>query len=330
MLHRQVYEALCTDGKYYKSVDWYQNLTDKGALAFVPGGGKESLYREMLLELIQMQLSTKESQEQLQNRYAFWSETVLENVAIGLDIVPEAVSGGAIYEVAHSKSAEEIWDIISKSDLMTKEAGNRVNTTITEFDYNMAGAKMLVSGAKNGLDYLSKLPVYLALAETREGMLGTLKLMYRRTQNTDLQTALYQIIESLETEAGNEDIAKIVAHLQFESAAAGIQDIAKSFISDALGIAGMTVNISELYANAVLNANDIGETGDRPENIRYNVNNSVVKNSILLPPNQLICYIYPVHCTKSCKVFSYPITYCIKFPLTVVIINLSNYHGCYI
>ena len=68
---------------------------------------------------------------------------------------------------------------------------------------------------------------YLALAECRDGLLGSLKVMYRQTQDTDIQKALMQIIECMEADAGDEDIAELIRKMELETAVSGIQDIAK-------------------------------------------------------------------------------------------------------
>lgn len=270
MLHRQLYEILREEDRAVFGLDWddlilwNQILTNSDIVGQVSGQEKVILYREMLLEIINMHLESDEMAEFMQSGYDYWNSALLnflEAYEIGLDLGPEVISGGAIYQVVNGLKAGELKDLCDDIYLHFSKCGYNMKLGETKIgvDFPLAGLKMMVSAMGSSVECIAKMPIYLALAECRDGLLGSLKVMYRQTQDTDMQKALMQIIECMEADAGDEDIAELIRKMELETAVSGIQDIAKDFLLDALGMEGFFVNLSEILTNLVFNTENIVE-----------------------------------------------------------------------
>ena len=270
MLHRQLYEMLREEDSAVFGFDWddlifwNQILTNSDIVGQVTGQEKVILYREMLLEIINMHLESDEMAEFMQSGYDYWNSALLnflEAYEIGLDLGPEVISGGAIYQVVNGLKEGELKDLCDDLYLHFSKCGYNMKLGETKIgvDFPLAGLKMMVSAMGSSVECIAKMPTYLALAECRDGLLGSLKVMYRQTQDADLQKALMQIIECMEADAGDEDIAKLVEKMELETAVSGIQDIAKDFLLDALGMEGFMITLSELLTNLVFNTENIVE-----------------------------------------------------------------------
>ena len=270
MLHRQLYEMLREEDSAVFGFDWddlifwNQILTNSDIVGQVTGQEKVILYREMLLEIINMHLESDEMAEFMQSGYDYWNSALLnflEAYEIGLDLGPEVISGGAIYQVVNGLKEGELKDLCDDLYLHFSKCGYNMKLGETKIgvDFPLAGLKMMVSAMGSSVECIAKMPTYLALAECRDGLLGSLKVMYRQTQDADLQKALMQIIECMEADAGDEDIAKLVEKMELETAVSGVQDIAKDFLLDALGMEGFMITLSELLTNLVFNTENIVE-----------------------------------------------------------------------
>lgn len=270
MLHRQLYEMLREEDSAVFGFDWddlifwNQILTNSDIVGQVTGQEKVILYREMLLEIINMHLESDEMAEFMQSGYDYWNSALLnflEAYEIGLDLGPEVISGGAIYQVVNGLKEGELKDLCDDLYLHFSKCGYNMKLGETKIgvDFPLAGLKMMVSAMGSSVECIAKMPTYLALAECRDGLLGSLKVMYRQTQDADLQKALMQIIECMEVDAGDEDIAKLVEKMELETAVSGVQDIAKDFLLDALGMEGFMITLSELLTNLVFNTENIVE-----------------------------------------------------------------------
>ena len=253
MLHRQVYEVLNENGLYYKAVDCHQILTELGSSEAVQG--KEPLYRQMILEILYKQLNNDETKEWVRNIFFDFGDAILEVTGEGLDYGPEVfTANGALWSVVACNSAKEVFEVISASDIMSRT----INGSITSAEWKLTGAKALVNVAKNGVDYIDKLSLYLALSECRAGMLETLQVMYRETRDTDLRTALYHVIMSIEA-MESDDVCEAIGELSYDFAWNAAWDVCEGMLSDMLGISGLTVNFVTMMVNVDMNVEKIAE-----------------------------------------------------------------------
>lgn len=262
MLHRQVYDALVKSGTFYVAVDAYQKYTEYGRSGYLSedeNGNpefvvyREPIFRGMLVEIMKKQFGEETAGEALKESFLANSQILMSCTADTLDVLPETLPGnGTIWTALTAKSAREAYEALVSADVMSKV----VNEESFAVDWALSGAKALIAVADNAADYMDKLAMYLALSECRQGTLSTLKVMYRRTQDTDLRTALYKIITSIESAKAG-DYAAALADLRLDTAWSAIYDVLTDVISDLWGVAGLIGDLTDIFLDVRYNVGNI-------------------------------------------------------------------------
>lgn len=262
MLHRRLVREIKDQEGFLEGVKAYRFLTDTGSIVFQD---KVQLYKQVILEILQTQLRTKEQIEHLEKSYQFWKNTILGNALQAMDFGPEVMDSEstlrtAIANADLSRVSDTFWKSTIFGEQMLFGEGASVSgqfSTETKAGISLC-AGMVLNTTKNLLEYTEKMALYMAASEYRQGTLEFLELMYRQSSDPELLVALRTVIDSIRG-LGSRDMAAAVVDLEYGFRFSTLTDILSSMIQQWCGAAGLLVSGTVILTELVFNSGQIGE-----------------------------------------------------------------------